>query len=59
MVTGCQRTFKLSTLVHRSDDDTNTVRTEWPECFESSPVVEVGSGSDVEVIKVCIDWAKL
>ena len=43
---------------HSSDDDTNTVRPEWPECLESPSVAEVGSGSDVEVMKVGIDWTK-
>ena len=50
MVTRSHRTFKLPTRVHTSDDDTNTVRTEQPEHLESPPVVEVGSGSDVEVV---------
>ena len=53
-----RRTFKLPTRVHTSDEDTNTVRTEWPEHLESPPVVEVGPGSDVEVTKVGIDWSK-
>ena len=53
------RTFKPPSRVHTSDDDTNTVRTEWPEGLESPPVVEVGSGSDVEVMKVGIDWTKI
>ena len=50
--------FKPPTRVHTSDDNTNTVRTEWPEYLESPPVVEVGLGSDVEVTKVGIDWTK-
>ena len=57
---GC-RIFKLPTRVHTSDDDTNTVRTEWyewSELLEFPPVVEVGSESDVEVMKVGIDWTK-
>ena len=44
---------------HTSDDDTNTVRPEQPECFASPPVVEVGSGSDVEVMKVGINWTSM
>ena len=51
---GC-RTFKLSSRVHTSEDDSNTVRTEWPECLESVPILEVGSDSNVEVMEVGID----
>ena len=54
---GC-RTFKPPSRVHTSEDDSNTVRTQFLEHLESLPVLEVGSDSDVEVMKVGIDWTK-